>query len=102
MTKFNIYIYTSNNGTVCTPINLGYGNPREAVRLIADGRKILTNGTERQMVVEVPTEETSLWTEVEMTETELAEYYPIVESTIGGDTSYQKLLDIVTGADKTE
>jgi hypothetical protein len=52
MKTIKIYKYTSTHGTILTPINLEMGNPTIYYRLIADAKKILTNGVIRVEVAE--------------------------------------------------
>ena len=104
MKQIKVYKYSSSHGTIITPINLEMGEPTIYYRLIADAKKILTNGTIRTEVKEVIEDDIKLWEEVDKTEEELA-----LEENLGNHeeieeegTNYKELLDIVTGADETE
>lgn len=100
MKQIKVYKYSSSHGTIITPINLEMGEPTIYYRLIADAKKILTNGTIRTEVKEVIEDDIKLWEEVDKTEDELA-----LEEGLGQEiteepeegVSYKELLDIVTG-----
>lgn len=100
MKKTKMYKYTSTQGVIITPINLEIGNPSISYRLIADAKKILTDGNIRVGAAEATEEELELWQEVDKTEEELALDELIENENLEGDeTNYKELLDIVTGAE---
>ena len=104
MRSVEIYNYKSDYGYIKTPINLGIDNPKISFRLVADEGKILTNGADRKIMVEIPKSEISLWVEVEKTieEKEQEEQDAIsniinVKKVTNDGTDYKELLDIITG-----
>lgn len=91
MKKITIYYYSGDNGIVNTAIKINGVSPiGEKIRLIADGKKIITNGDRRVRAIEVDEAETVNWYEVDANPNE---YYERASS------GYKELLDIVTGAE---
>jgi hypothetical protein len=99
MKKTNIYVYkTEKGGVMKTPLKIEEVEPiEEKVRLIAEHKKLLTNGEKRVRTIEVEKGEEKNWTEVEATTAEIKESFLLDET-----VSYKKLLDIITGEEEEE
>ena len=97
MRETNIYVYQGENGKIRTALKLDLTPIEEKVRLTADSGKILTDGTRRVRMIEVPASEKANWTEEVRQEGET-----LVRPGVGQTASidYKKMLDIVTGADE--
>ena len=100
MTKTKIYKYKSEKGYIITPIKIETKEPPIIFyRIVADDKKILTNGKVRKIMVEVFEEEVSLWREVDKNQEELEleqNFYPS-NNEDNSEIDYKELLDIVTG-----
>lgn len=64
MRKEIVYTYLGKNGILCTPVRIEGAISLKSVRLMAEDNHILTNGTDRRKMVEVPEDEVDLWEEV--------------------------------------
>ena len=100
MTKTKMYKYKSEEGYIITPIEIKTEEPAPFFyRIVADNKKILTNGKVRKIMVEVFEEEVSLWQEVDKNqeELELEQNFYFSNNEDNSEIDYKELLDIVTG-----
>jgi hypothetical protein len=97
MKKTNIYVYkTEKGGVMKTPLKIEEVEPtEEKIRLIAEHKKLLTNGEKRVRTIEVERGEEENWIEVEATIAEIKESFLLDEA-----ASYKKLLDIITNEEE--
>jgi hypothetical protein len=97
MKKTNIYVYkTEKGGIMKTPLKIeGVEPTEEKTRLIAEHKKLLTNGEKRVRTIEVERGEEENWIEVEATIAEIKESF-----LLGETASYKKLLDVITGEEE--
>ena len=65
MTRTVMYRYMGTNGIIESPVHLEDVYYVRFIRLIADDKKMLTNGKDRKKVVNTTEEEENLWREVE-------------------------------------
>jgi len=65
MTRTIIYRYMGTNGIIESPVHLEDIYYTRFVRLVADDKKVLTDGVVRRQTVQVPEEEEKNWKEVE-------------------------------------
>lgn len=65
MTRTIIYRYMGTNGIIESPVHLENIYFTKFVKLVADDKKTLTNGSVKRPVVQVSEDEENLWKEVE-------------------------------------
>lgn len=65
MTQQKIYTYLGTNGTITSPVYLPGIYSIEKINLIADDKKILTDGKKKVGSIIVLPEEVSKWTEID-------------------------------------
>ena len=65
MTQQKIYTYLGTNGTITSPVYLPGIYSIEKINLIADDKKVLTDGKKKVGSVIVLPEEVSRWTEID-------------------------------------
>lgn len=65
MTQQKIYTYLGTNGTITSPVYLPEIYSIEKINLIADDKKVLTDGKKKVGSIIVLPEEVSKWTEID-------------------------------------
>ena len=65
MTKEILYVYLGTNGTICSPVHLEDIYYTRRCRLIADEKKLLTDGKIITYSVTVPEDEVDKWHEID-------------------------------------
>ena len=65
MTQQKIYTYLGTNGTITSPVYLPGIYSIEKINLIADDKKVLTDGKKKVGSIIVLPEEVSRWTEID-------------------------------------
>lgn len=65
MTQQKIYTYLGTNGTITSPVYLPGIYSIEKINLIADDKKVLTDGKKKVGSIIVLPEEVSKWTEID-------------------------------------
>ena len=66
MTKEILYVYLGTNGTICSPVHLEDIYYTRRYRLIADDKKLLTNGKIITYSITVPEDEIVNWYEIDI------------------------------------
>ena len=66
MTKEILYVYLGTNGTICSPVHLEDIYYTRRCRLIADDKKLLTDGKTVTYSVTIPEDEVENWREIDI------------------------------------
>ena len=98
MKKINLYTYKiENGGFMETPTKIeGIKFIGLNVRLISEGKKLLTNGEKKVRSIKVPSEEVGLWNEIEATPEEIKDSFLVSLD----EVNYKELLNIITGEEE--
>lgn len=67
MTKNVLYVYEGSNGVIWSPVLLPMEHTTMS-RLVADDGKILKKGNEYYTIIDVPNDDISKYTEIELTD----------------------------------